>query len=101
MSIDINTETIISAAKAAKRFGSGRSDGRACHVSKIIRLVQRGALEGFSDGSRWWTSEEALQRFVDARTPGPKNQQTAPLRTPLQRQKAIKRAERELDHMGV
>jgi hypothetical protein len=58
-------------------------------------------LEGARLGSRWITSREALQRFVDKLTPPTGETRTVPARTSTQRRRAAERAESELEAMGI
>ena len=93
MSISISTEDLVSLSSAAKLL-----PGRP-HISSIFRWVSRGVrgnrLETWLIGGRRYTSREALERFIAATTAAAAGE-PPPVRTPRQREQAIKRAEAEL-----
>lgn len=59
--LDIHNERLVSLADAAKRFGVSK-----CSIVRWVRFGQRGVWLGARKlGAKWYTSEEALQRFTD------------------------------------
>jgi hypothetical protein len=91
--VDIYSEQLLSLTDAAKSL-----PGRPA-ASTIFRWRLRGVrgvkLETCLIGGRRYTSMEALERF-SAATTASADGQPLPVRTPSQRQLAIKRAEQEL-----
>lgn len=67
MAIDINQETLLTLADAAKELP--RRGGRKIHMSTVWRWANRGLkgikLESIQLGGSTWTSREALQRYAD------------------------------------
>lgn len=62
--LDIHEEKLISLADAAKKFGVSK-----CSVMRWVRFGQQGVMLGARKlGAKWYTSEEALQRFTDRLT---------------------------------
>jgi hypothetical protein len=107
--IDLNAETPLSLAAAAKLVPPART-GRRCHLSTILRWVLRGAkapdgtvvrLEACRVGSRWLTSREALQRFSERLTPRLGGADHAAPRSPARRRRASERAAQELEKRGI
>jgi hypothetical protein len=96
--IDVSTETLVPLNKsgifpvgnpsAATRW-RWHKKGIAGHKLEIIR-----------QGSRVCTSREAIARFI-AGTTAAASGEPAPLRSPAAREKAIKRAEKELADAGI
>ena len=75
--IDIRAEKTINLVTAAAMVPPARV-GRKTHISTIWRWIVNGIkgpngeivrLDGTRLGSRWITSEEAIQRFTDRLTP--------------------------------
>jgi hypothetical protein len=106
--IDLTTETALSLADAARALPAGRR-GRPVTLSCLLRWILRGArspsgevvrLGAIRLGGRWLTSKQALQRFAEALTPQLNDTDMRP-RTPTARQRAIDRAGRELEKLGV
>jgi hypothetical protein len=95
--IDISAEHLLSLADAAKRLPGGRT-GKQRHVSWFIR--NRDEIELIRIGGFWYTSVEALQRYADCRC-NRVTASSAPLRTAVERHKAIERAEAEAAKLGV
>jgi hypothetical protein len=106
--IDLASEQLLSLALAAKTVPPARS-GKVTHLSTILRWIRQGApgpdgkrvkLEAIRLGGRWMTSREALQRFGERLTPelrkAPNNG-----RPPATRERASKRAERQLEKLGI
>lgn len=81
--------------QAAKRFPGNP------HVSTMWRYVLTGLggikLETFKAGGKRLTTQEAIDRFVDATTARANGAAPFHIQTPKQREKAIERAERELE----
>ena len=105
--IDLRNETTISLTQAARLLPPGRR-GRPVTLSCILRWVldgvrlasgERVRLEATRMGGRWLTSVEALQRFADRQTPGPRSEQGS--RTLTQRRRAQERAHEALDKAGI
>lgn len=94
--IDISTEHLLTMTEAA-RLLPGRPS--TCTLWRWrTRGVDGRVLESVTVGGRTYTSREALQRFAAHRG----GQHNAPtLRTTGQRERAISRAERELDQAGI
>ncbi len=100
-------EQLISLVQAAARFPGHRGANRL-HPATLTRWILKGArsvngervkLEAMRLGSRWLTSEPALQRFADALAGTPS--EAPPTRTPTTRRRASARAEAELRAMGA
>lgn len=93
MSIDRLTETLLSLSEAAKILPG------TPHLSTLHRWRLRGVrgvkLETCLVGGRRYTSVEAVDRFLAASTAAADSQPN-PRRTPVQRQRAIERAEEEM-----
>ena len=100
MAIDIKTEKAIPVRWVTKLMGSGKGDGDACHVSRVIRLILKGDLEGFRIGNRWMTSLEAVQRYVD-RTSNRVTATARPLRGPVERRRAMAGARARVEKAGI
>lgn len=59
--LDIHSERLLFLGDAAKRFGVSK-----CSVMRWVRFGQHGVFLGARKlGAKWFTSEEALQRFSD------------------------------------
>jgi len=102
--IDIATETLLPLSKAAKRVPPARN-GKRCHESTILRWILKGTdgvkLEGIRLGGRWLTSVEALQRFAERLTPSQEQPPATSPRSPSARERAARRAEKELERLGI
>src|SRR5262249_55058423 len=98
MAIDITTEQLLSLADAAKRLPGGRP-GRKRHVSWFLR--HKDDIELIRLGGQWYTSVEALQRYVERSTEAPIPQSPAPLRSTGERCRAVDKATRELAKHGI
>ena len=103
MSIDIHSGNLLLLKDAAKRLPSRP------HVSTLWRWHKRGCrgirLETVVIGGQRYTSEGALQRFVE-RTTAAHDQGAALPVTPInetlrRRRAAIEKAERELEAAGI
>ena len=106
MAIDIQTEQVITPAKAAQLCPERRSGVRP-NVATLWRWMQHGVrgikLESLMCGATRCTSVEALQRFFDRLTEAADAEQTAPVIPPpvsKSRSKAIEAAERRLARAG-
>ena len=109
MPIDITAESTLTLTEAARLVPPGHG-GKKTHISTLLRWILDGVtspsgekvrLEGARLGSRWITSKEALQRFMDRLTPAVSEAPTPAPRTPTQRQRAAERAGEELDKIGI
>jgi hypothetical protein len=99
----------LSLTQAARRLPSSRQ-GRPVHNSCIWRWIHDGVrlpsgevvrLEAARLAGRWLTSGPALERFLARQTPVMDTAPTAAPRTPTQRRRASKRAERELERLHI
>ncbi len=101
--LDLSQETIISFNEAAGRIPSYRP-GRKTHVATLHRWAKDGVrgvkLDSARLGGRLVTSDEALQRFSDALSQNP-DASVPPVQSSAARTKAVERAERELDKIGI
>jgi hypothetical protein len=106
--LDIQGETLLSLAAAAKRLPPGRR-GRPVHISAVLRWItcgvrkagERVRLEGARIGGRWVTSVQALQRFAERLTPNLDGNPPPLPRPSTARQRASERAARELAAIGI
>ena len=105
--LDIHCENLLTLADAAKRFNVSK-----CSVMRWVRFGQQGVLLGARKlGARWYTSEEALQRFTDrvtsvelgGNTPAPSGSGPSTVVKPstIKLHHASDQAGRELRMMGV
>jgi hypothetical protein len=96
--VDINREQLLTFTQAAKLL-PGRPN-----VATLWRWRTAGCrgvkLETVLVGGKRYTSQEALQRFVDATTAAADGVQIKP-HTNRQRKASIDAAERELDAIGI
>ncbi len=97
MSIDIESETVISLGAACREFPpNGRSNATmARYIQKGIRGVK---LETVKIGGRRYTSREAIARFITAQNAADAPQVAI---TPQQRRKQAEAARAELRKAGV
>jgi Protein of unknown function (DUF1580) len=99
--IDLQNETILSIAQAAKRLPPGRNS-KPTHVSTVLRWILKGHKgvrpEATRIGGRWVTSAEAIQRFSDNLTAATMPQAMANITQPRLRRAEL--AEAELDKLG-
>jgi hypothetical protein len=101
--IDFEKERLVSFAAAAKILPPGRG-GKKLHVATVHRWAadENDPLEWIVMGGIKMTSIEALQRFIERRTAAKNpNAYNGPIRTPRQREAAIRRAEKELEEAGI
>jgi hypothetical protein len=103
------TPALVTIARAARFFPSFKTEG-ATHVSTLTRWILRGLPDG--KGGRvklravrlpggWATTQEWIERFLEALTDCRTEPAGAAPRTPNQRRKAAERAGRELDQLGL
>ncbi len=93
--IDIASETLITLAQASERL-PGRPS--LCAIWRWRTKGIRGRkLESVVIGGRPYTSIEALARFAQHQG----GRDTAPIRSPKQRERSIAQAERELRSAGI
>ena len=69
--------------------------GARSPAGKLVRL------EAARLGSRWITSRQALQRFVEALTPRTGAAPPLPPRTPAKRRRASEQAAKTLENIGI
>jgi hypothetical protein len=103
MPIVVAEETTFPLAEAPDHIPTRR--GKKVHVATVFRWKDgmRGVrLETIRIGGTLHTSVEALQRFFErlSATDGGQDRDATP-RSPAARQRAIGKAERELDRLGV
>lgn len=110
--LDVNRETLVQLAEVCKRFGIDKST-----VWRWIKYGNNGVmLAARRIGGRWYTSEEAFQRFCDQVTaaslgeqststfvaePQPATTTYSPSRRPKRREEEIREVERQLRMMGM
>jgi Protein of unknown function (DUF1580) len=106
---DLTSETPIRLDDAAKLVPPSRG-GKRTHISTILRWILTGAksptgesvkLEAARLGGKWVTSREALQRFSERLTPDLNQSNEMIIRSPNMRRKAVERAEKQLDQIGI
>ena len=106
MSINSTDETIISLTDAAKELPRRRG-GKRPHIATLYRWTTSGCrgvqLEYVQIGGTRCTSREALARFFERLTLASQGQphDSQCRRTPRQQAAASKRAEIELDNLGL
>jgi hypothetical protein len=109
MAIDLQSEQLISFAKATQFIPPGRN-GKKTHISTLLRWATKGAkapdgtivrLEAMRLGGRWLTSCEALQRFAEALTPRLDGSTEPAVRSAKRRKQASVQAAAELDKLGI
>jgi hypothetical protein len=107
--IDLTTEAMIPLARAAEMVPPARR-GKKTHLSTVFRWVTDGAkgpdgrrvrLEAVRLGGRWLTSTEAVQRFAERLTPDLDRPRPPASRSPGARERAAKRADRQLRRLGI
>jgi len=109
-------ETAISLVQAARRVPPFRFDEhgkpKATSVSCVLRWILRGVkvkgapggrvhLEAQRVGGRWFTSEEALDRFIARLTPTSPETHPLTVRSPAGRRRASEQAVIQLEKMGI
>ena len=107
--IDLTRETGISLAQAAKYIPGYRA-GTKRHPSWMARAVRPGIrtpdgrrvrLAAVRVGSAWYTSLEAVQRFIAEQQPRPADGPAADaVRSPASRNRASEEAAKELARLG-
>jgi hypothetical protein len=102
--IDLKNETIITLQQATRLFPHGRN-GRPMHISHLIKGILKGfngsKLEALRCGSRWLTSVEACQRWVEAQAASATGAKAAVTPAhPGSRRKSKERASLRLDEIG-
>jgi hypothetical protein len=107
--IDFSTEQTVSLAQAARLLPPSRR-GRPVTLSCVLRWVLSGVknpagelvrLEALRIGGRWLTSREALQRFAERLTPRVEGEARPMPRSPSARERASRRAARQLERLGI
>ncbi len=95
--IDLAAETLLTIEKAAERL--------LVSQSTLTRWITKGSngvrLEAVKVGSRWRTSEEAVQRFSDSLTPSHESttSQQVPVSTSKEMQRRLDLMNQQLDEM--
>lgn len=101
--IDVQNENLMTLSEAARSV-PGRSGKRGVSASSVWRWYKRGIrevkLETVLIGATRRTSSEALARFFQ-RVTAAADGEPAPVRTPAARERAIRKAERELAEAGI
>ena len=108
--IDLVTEDPVALADARNSLPPIRA-GKRIHVATMIRWIMRGVrspsgtlvrLEAARLGSRWITTKQALQRFLEAITPIFSGESSPPARrTMRQRRQGAARAGKQLAADGI
>ena len=102
--IDIHSESLIPVSEIPTHVPRNTRTGKKAHLATGWRWIQRGCrgvkLETVLFGGKRYTSLEALQRFVEATTAAADGSSAALAITPASRQKAIQKANRDLDAAG-
>jgi hypothetical protein len=107
--IPIMLEAIINLSQVTRNMPPGRN-GKQPTKGCVMRWILRGSrgpdgslvrLEAVRLGGRWVTSEQALQRFVEALTPKLSEDPSPNPRTAAKRQRASEAAGRELEKLGM
>lgn len=97
--IDLKTEKLLTFSQATE-FLPGKPN--VCTIHRWRLRGCRGVrMDSILVGGIRYTSEEALQRFVDATTAIADGEEASPTRTRAQRKKAIEAAERDLQAAGI
>jgi hypothetical protein len=102
MAIIVAEETVIPLADVPNHVPPRR--GKKLHVATVFRWKDglRGVrLETIRIGGCLHTSVEALQRFFENLSADDAGRDPTPPRTPAARRRAVERAGRELDRLGV
>jgi hypothetical protein len=104
MSIDPCNESLIALSQVGKHLPRRRR-GRKPHISCIYRWTKSGCkgviLESIQVGGTRCTSKEALARFFRRLTLGDSTVEAIHTRSHAQRERAMKKAMRELEAAGV
>ena len=107
--INLATETLVALAEGTRLIPPARN-GRRCHLSTLLRWIQKGArapdgtlvrLEAIRLGGRWMTTREALQRFAERLTPRLGSEARPTMCADADRRQAAARAALELERRGV
>jgi hypothetical protein len=107
--LDLTNESTTSLGQAAKLLPPGRRN-RPVNLSTLLRWVLSGVkgpsgetirLEAVRLGGRWVTSREALQRFAERLTPHPSTTVPPSPRSLSARQRAMERAAKQLERLGI
>lgn len=107
MAIDLATQKALSLKQAARLVPPCR-ENHPTHPTRLLRWITNGKkgpdgsivrLEALLMGTSWVTTAEALQEFAERLTPRPGGD-SGP-RTPATRSRAVEKAEKELDRLGI
>jgi Protein of unknown function (DUF1580) len=108
MPIDLrDVKSLITFGQLAHLLPPGRN-GRPVHISTIHRWALKGVrtsrgrirLDAVRCSSRWMTTWTAWEEFVQAQTPDLADRPQLP-RTSTARQRAVERADRQLEKIGI
>jgi hypothetical protein len=99
--IDLLAETPVPISQAHKHYPAGRP-----HIATVYRHFTRGCrgvrLETYVEGSRRYTTVEAIRRFVERTTANSPGASVPPSRpTNRQREAEILKAEQACDRAGI
>lgn len=106
MSIDLKKGTVIPVAKVPQVLGRTGRNGSYMSVQQVMRGVLKGfnghKLAAAKCGSRWLTTVEAVQDWVDRQAESARGEPTpATDRTQDAHREASARADRELERRGL
>jgi hypothetical protein len=107
MPINMAAETIFPLAQLPDRYPLAGKGGKKLHRATAFRWAQRGVrgvrLETARVGGTLYTSNEAVERFVERLSADPSDRPAtaAPSGPSPARQRDLDRANRELDRLGV
>ena len=109
MAIDVEIETLMGVAEAARKVPSPRPGRRVCPAT-VTRWITGGIhvgdgrrvrLEAVKVGGSWVTSAEAIGRFIAATTPAVEGPGPEPVRTAASRHRASQLAAEQLRAAGI
>src|SRR4051794_6824603 len=106
MSIDLKKGTVIPVAKVPQVLGRTGRNGSYMSLQQIMRGVLKGfnghKLAAVKCGSRWLTTVEAVQEWVESQAENARGWPATPSqRTQAGRHEASERADRELKRRGL
>lgn len=107
--LDVLNEDSMTLAEAGRLLPHGPG-GKLVHRSTLLRWITRGVtavdgsrvrLEAAKLGDRFVTSRQAVVRFMEALTPALDSEPAPSPRTPQQRRRAVERAGKKLEGIGI
>jgi hypothetical protein len=101
MSIDLGRESLLTLNQAGKLLPDGARPSSCTWWRWATRGVKGVVLETIQIGNRKFTTREALQRFADQLSGKGNGGRTATSRTASQSDRAVERAETELESEGI